>query len=75
MPDKGIAGYSVNEWEKMEQRITTLRAQLKKHGGHTADCQEYQKGYSDYALYICIETCGWAEIEKGLDAKPKPTTP
>jgi len=43
-----------------------LKALLDKYGGHTAECREYQEGYSPYAPYICIEECGWTAAQKGL---------
>ena len=63
MADKGITGYSVSEWEKMEQQITTLKAQLKRHGGHTAGCS-LTLSIGERMQYPC--DCGWVEIEKGL---------
>ena len=60
MADKGIAGYSVSEWERMEQRINTLRTQLKRHGGHAADCAA--RGIH----YPITCDCGWAKIAKEL---------
>ena len=98
MAEKGIQGYSVDEWEKMEEEITTLRAQLaeckesrqgyyneaakgwekfrqaerqlKKHGGHTADCKKHNTDEWDTVPlkmdWECTPDCGWAKIEKEL---------
>ncbi len=74
----------VSEWERMEQQITTLRAQLsieegvvddyceqidelkaqlKKHGGHTAMCPASTCGRAVGMKNCDPELCGWAAIE------------
>ena len=61
--DKAKAG------SNLRKQITTLRAQLKKHGGHTAECavHEYRKvGYGGIREPEHECDCNWAEIEKGL---------
>ena len=51
------------------QEITILRAQLKEHGGHTADCAIWHRQGGDFGRYQGRDEecdCGWAEIEKEL---------
>ena len=54
--------------DEANKQITTLKAQLAKHDGHTADCASRggyytQPGGGNFTANPC--DCGWAEIEKG----------
>ena len=55
------------------EQITTLRTQLKKHGGHTAECVNHKNtwtGSADAGGHHPDKRkcdCGWDEIAKGLE--------
>ncbi len=59
---------------RLVEQITTLRAQLERHGGHTAECASiakrfrYNPGDEPYGTHTVWHKecdCGWAEIAKG----------
>ncbi len=63
----GVA-YLCHEHSSEAEQITTLRDQLKKHGGHTLErerCNFESPRFRSEDYFHCIKDCGWAEIEKG----------
>ncbi len=62
----------LKDWETRcptQHAYNQRTAQLKKHGGHTADCACHggyytQPGGGNFTANPC--DCGWAKIEKGL---------
>ncbi len=60
---------------ELDKQIATLRAQLQRFGGHTAECAypveqfKYNPGDEPYGTHTIWHKkcdCGWAEIEKGV---------
>jgi len=51
--------------DRME--ITQLKADLAKHGGHTAMCPASERGRVTGMKNCDPKVCGWAEIEKGQE--------
>lgn len=55
----------VNKKNLTDKEVTTIRTQLKDYGGHLPKCAKWWSWSSrDYLDGDC--TCGWGEIEKGL---------
>ena len=66
----------ITERDKQNRRLATendkLKADLKKHGGHTSDCQmivlnDIDADSKGPNYPKC--TCGWSEIEQALKKK------
>jgi len=64
--DRVAIGRLIKQNNTLCTQITTLRAQLAKHGGHLHRCR-VANGKLTYLSkkYRCIPDCGWAEIAKG----------
>ena len=60
-----IPTWSEQVIDKQQEEIATLKAQLAKHGGHTADCLRHTRMYT-VGDDCCIESCGWQAIAKEL---------
>jgi len=59
-----IQNRHAKEVNNLDEQITTLKKQLAKHGGHTAECW-INTLETPGEEHPC--TCGWAEIVKGQD--------
>ena len=64
--EKQLAGYrkSTGSFLKATEANATLRAQLQRFGGHTAECASHRTLGRPLGYALC--DCNWAEIEKGL---------
>ncbi len=77
MSDKHRAEVAEGYMVKLNAEITTLRAQLKRHGGHTAECAsleiwaavwiERSWGPEQQKVKPKKCNCNWADIEKVFD--------
>ena len=80
----------VDEWEKMEKQLADYKGkldstqwehsktldQLKKHGGHTAECASRGQYIAKKTGFRWVKKkcdCNWAEIAKGGHRHPKLT--